>query len=229
VILALIQVLSLAPSPAPLPEPLVRYLEAHPTYRLLTPADLARERDYIEGHHLFSPTASADVTGDGIEDVLAVLVRRDGAKTLYAVAAFHGARDPSASRLFWVVKETAEPILGVAASTNTRRIDILKCYQCSSNPFYRWNGTEYQWTLRARGEASPVYHGATGAAEVRAGPSSSAKVVATVPPCAQGEILSVFPKGGHVAWYEIAIVLKDKRIVGFVPVEDLDEMPCMGR
>jgi hypothetical protein len=230
-ILALVQATFLAQAagaPASLPPLLARYLGTHPPYRLLLVSDLARERDYIESHHLFSPLAIADLNGDGTDDVLAVLVRRDGSKTLYAVAAFHAIQGVDTPRPEWVLKETSEPVLGVTTSA-ARRVDVWKCYQCGSNPFYRWNGVEYQPNLRAKGESVPVYHGASGNVEVRQEASPSGKMVVTLPPCTRVQILSVFPRQGRVRFYEVSTLLGGKKVTGFVSSDEVDEMPCMGQ
>ena len=211
-----------------LPEALARYLDAHPPYHLLGVLELAREREYILGHHVFAPFAVADVAGDGVDDVVAVLVRKDGSRNLYGVAALQGGKGSDPPSLLWIVKEGPDPILGVT-SGEKGRIDVWKCYQCPSNPFFRWNGAEYQANLRGPGESIHVYHGATASVAVRQDASPSARVVASLPPCSEAHILSLAPHGGHVRFYEISAYLGDKKVQGFVAAEEVDEMPCMGR
>jgi hypothetical protein len=219
--------LAQAAAPAPMPPSLSQYLLASAPYRLLTPADLVRERDYIEGHHLFSPFVVASLTGERSEDVVAVLVRRDGSKLLFAVTALHAkAGDPP--RPVWVMKDAAEPILGVT-STAKGRLDVMKCYQCGSNPFYRWNGVEYQANLRAKGESVPVYHGSTGTIELRQDGTGSGKVVASLSPCTRVQILSVFPREGRARFYEVSSFVGERKVTGFVAVDAVDEMPCAGQ
>ena len=216
-------------APGPPPPALAQYLAGRPPYHLLTATELARERDYVESHRLFSPFAITDLNGDGVDDVLAVLVRRDGAKTVFSVAAFHATGGSAAARLIWIIKDSADPILGVASSAE-RRVDVMKCYQCGANPFYRWNGVEYQANLRARGERVTVYHGATGAVAVHQEASSSGRAVATLPPCTHVQIVSLFPRdAGRVRFYEVAALLGDRGVTGFVSAEEVDEMPCVGR
>src|SRR4051812_9837353 len=132
----------------------VKFLADNPSFRLLRLDDV---RDIVEpvGEQKFSPFVRADMTGDRIPDLAAVLVQRSSPER-YGVVAFNGSRADSDKRARWIVNPQEERIVGVYVEER-RRMDIAYCLECDDNPFARWNGVAYEMYLSVPGDTPATF------------------------------------------------------------------------
>jgi hypothetical protein len=220
--------LSLGPVGAsnPVPSVIEKFLAANPSLHLL---QLAEVRDVVEpATKEFSPFAEADLTGDGLADVAAVVVQ-PGSPTRYGVVAFNGSRNGFGPRQ-WIVRPQPERIAGVYLRER-RRMDIAYCVECDSNPFVRWDGTEYAESFWVPGDSPQTFdRPSNGASPValRANPAGTARIVITLPECTAVEVLASVKRPAGERWYRVAALVNGRRHAGFVRQDDLTDISCIG-
>jgi len=149
-------------------------LAADSSLRLLRRADVQDILD-VASNARFSPFVRTDLTGDGIPDVAAVVVR-PGPHAASGVLVFNGRRS-GFGRAWWVVPPASERIAAVYGG-DRRRLVIACCVACDSNPFVRWNGAQYESNLWLRSETPAAYDqpsGGTSPVALRAAATPTAR------------------------------------------------------
>src|SRR5258707_12027949 len=132
-----------------LPNMLRTALQGLPGVSILeAPIEAANLGDLKQGGY-WPPWAMADLDGDGLPDVAAVVVKGQGANRTFGVIAIH-ARTPA--MIHWVVPMGKESITGLTTKQPPNSVMPLFCFACDSNTFLRWSGTAYELELRMVGE-----------------------------------------------------------------------------
>jgi hypothetical protein len=199
---------------------LQHFFITHPSYRLLTIDDVRDEM----GNADFTPVITADLTGDSVPEVAAVVVQT-AAPPLYGVIVLHG------PVVHWIVRPQRERILSISVLDGAR-LYVDYCLGCDSNSFVRWNGIDFESRLYAVGETVGTYDrssdGHHGVA-LRVAPDAASAVIAHVPLCTDAKILSVTrPVTGKPRWYRVSMTVDGTTIIGFVPADALSEVSCTG-
>jgi hypothetical protein len=205
----------------PVPGVLVKFLERHGAYRLLTLDDVGDDfKEAFESKAFqFTPLVMADANGDRRPDLVAVLVK-PAAQKLYSVVVFHGIGRGFRSEPIWIIQDATEVILGVDVSRLA--ITPLTCYECDANAVYQWTGRDYEFFLK--GDAIMLKPGA----EIFAKPDWKSTVVFRAPAAqagevssAQAEILDYGPPflrriGPYKRWYAVRVVQPTGPRTGFI-------------
>lgn len=210
----------------PVPPVIEKFLASNPSLHLLQLADV---RDIVDpASEEFSPFVQVDLTGDRIVDVVAVVVQT-GSPERYGVVAFNGSVARFGARQ-WIVRLQPERIAGLYVRAR-RRIDIAYCMECDSNPFVRWDGTEYVENLWVPGDSPATFDRASkGVIPVglRRSPTETGDVIGRLPECTAVEILRSVRRPAGDRWYRVAVVVNGERQVGFLRQRDLTEASCIG-
>jgi hypothetical protein len=218
VILAFEQ-LTVAQGPGP---PAIQdFLAANPAYRLLAVEDV---RDVVDrdAEEYFTPFALGDLTGDGIPEVAAVIVRR-GTPVRFGVVVVHGSRT-----VHWVVRPHSDKIVSVEIEAS-RRLYVKHCLECDSNSFVRWNGSSYEDALWIVSDVPATYDPGHRPIPLRLRPTSTAKAIANVTECTDARIVEVLPRRANgVRWYRVEVVLNGRATRGFLPSDMLTDISCIG-
>ncbi len=133
-------------------------LRVQPEYRLLTQDDVGwQDSMYVE----FTPYDIADTNGDGINDIVAILVkeRRDRAGLLFSLVCLQSENGAKDHKAVWITRDQEEEIMSVDAEK--REIFPLVCTNCNSNRSLRWTGSEYDWDVYFVGETACISAGET--------------------------------------------------------------------
>jgi len=215
------------------PAVIENFLRANADYRLLRLEDV---RDIVEpaGIDRFSPFV--DIAGDGQHDVAAVIVAAGSSPARYGVVAFHtdNAGRPS-DAVHWIVRSQAERIAGVYAGER-RRLVVAYCLDCDSNPFVRWAGSDYEFYLWLPGETAKAYDEISDEEPdeeapviLRTAPAVDSPSAAEVPLCTEVKIIkSVRGSTDGKRWYNVEVLVKDRRVSGFLPASALTAVSCAG-
>jgi hypothetical protein len=162
-----------------------------------------------------------DPNGDGIEDVVAIIVRGDNDHKLYSLICLNGRKGGGYIPIpFWVVKDSSHFIGNVYIISQT----IFVIYDDLGNggwvpdEDYQWNGSAYEEGYFLAGAhvcSSPGN-------KIFSLPRATSKVVKVFSKAEGAEliILSAVPrKVGGVRWYKVQVLRNNRRtrIVGFVP------------
>jgi hypothetical protein len=210
----------------PVPAVVDRFLANNPSLRLLQLEDV---RDIVDpAFEEFSPFVNVDLTGDRLADVAVVVVQR-GSPVSYGVIAFNGSRSGFGPRQ-WVVRLQPERIVGLYVR-DRRRIDIAYCVECDSNPFVRWDGTEYAEHFWVPGDSPATFdQPSKGLTPVglHVSPTQAGRIIAKLPECTDAEVLQAVKRSAGDRWYRVAVVVNGLRQVGFVRQAELTEVSCIG-
>ena len=209
-----------APSPPPV---LDDWLDRERRYRLITLEDAvpddAEERSEIKKAGSFRPVVMADATGDGREDVLAVVVSRGRGGRAYELLAFHATEEGFEASPHVVWRETVAALAGVSVD-DVARVEPLLCVDCTGGPFFlRWNGREYEENLMRAGEKATLFGDGSGRVALRQAPGEEAATAFEVDPCGTARILASSPRRSDGArWYEVEVEAHPggERVRGFV-------------
>jgi hypothetical protein len=196
-----------APSAPPV---LDDWLDHERRYRLITLEDAvpddAEERSEIKKAGTFRPVVMADATGDGREDMLAVVVSRGRGGRSYELLAFHATEEgfEASPRVIW--RETVAVLVGVAVDEEAR-VEPLPCVDCAGGAFFlRWNGREYEENLMRDGEQATLFGDGSGRVTLRQGPGEETPAASEVDPCGTARILSSGSRGlDGSRWYEVEV------------------------
>jgi hypothetical protein len=192
-----------APTP---PKLMADLLVAQPAWRLVDPAtDLVGDYtiQQLEALDRWPPWLEQDFDRDGRDDVAAVVVRR-GAQNQpeFTVVVVHGA---TPNRAVQVVPFSPQRIFGVSEGIKDDTVMPLRCVDCDSNIWYRWNGRIYEPSLHAIGESVRI-SGETGRRlTLFESPRPEAGRTGDVPLCSRAHIQEV---GGEEnrRWYRVEVV-----------------------
>lgn len=215
---------------ASLPNPLRQFLADYPEYRLLTAADVDAVEAPLPGERRPAPFDVGETTGDGLADVVAVVVSR-GARPRFGVVAFHASRRGFNRVPIWIGRPQSVPLLGVSIRAR-RAVTVRTCWHCDANGFLRWNGRAYEAMLWLPGDRPQAYLGSgrtDGDVVVRSGPTRSAEPVGIVPNCTTVTVVETFPRDRRgTRWYLVRGGPEVRSILGFVPDTLLTEDGCIG-
>ncbi len=210
----------------PIPPIVEKFLANNPSMRLLQLEDV---RDIVDpGFEEFSPFVNVDLTGDRLADVAAVVVQ-PGSPLTYGVVAFNGSQTGFGPRQ-WIVRLQPERIVGLYVRER-RRIDIAYCVECDSNPFVRWDGTEYAEHFWVPGDSPATFdQPSKGVTPVglRVSPTETGRIIAKLPECTDAEVLQSVKRPAGARWYRVAVVVNGQRQVGFVRQGELSVVSCIG-
>jgi len=208
------------PSPPPV---LDHWLNHERRYRLITLKDAvpddAEERSEIKKAGSFQPVTMADATGDGREDVLAVVVSRGRGGRTYELLAFHATEEGFEVSPHVVWRETVAALVGVSVD-EAARVEPLLCVDCAGGSFFlRWNGGEYEENLMREGEEATLFGDGSGRVTLRQGPGDETATAFEVDPCGTARILASSPRGSDGSrWYEVEVEAHPggERVRGYV-------------
>ena len=211
------------------------FVRAHPDYRLLSLDDV---RDVVEpvGADKFSAFVESDLRGDGKRDVAAVVVVSGSSPARYGLVAFHAdAAGRVSNDAHWIVSPQTQRIVSIYVRER-RRIEVAYCLECDSNPFVRWNGSEYEWYLFLPGDTANAYEELSeeefdedSPIALRSEPVMDSKTAAEVPLCAPVKIVK-FLSGSTDGkrWYSVEAVVNGQKVSGFLPASALTVVSCKG-
>ena len=194
-----------AQTPEP-PKLLAGALRAHADWRLLDPA-LDLVGDYtipqLEELDRWPPWIAQDLDRDGLDDIAAVVVRRNaGSPTEFTVAVVHGAT-PAQAEL--VVPFSPQRIFGVSEGIRDDTVMPLHCADCEANVWYRWNGRAYEPRLHAVDEAIRIGGEPGRRSPLFASPRPDAARTAEVAHCARAQVQEVGGEDGR-RWYRVEVI-----------------------
>jgi hypothetical protein len=210
------------------PELLADLLKVEPTWRVLDPTiDLVGDYtiEQLEELDRWPPWIEGDFDQDGRDDIAAVVVRTSaGGATEFTVVAVHA---KTRGRGELVVPFGAQRILAVSDEFSDETITPMRCIECDSNDWYRWNGHAYEPWLHRVGDAVMIA-GETGRRlTLFAGPRANAARTADIPQCVRAEVLQVGGREGQ-RWYRVQVDAPGDP-AGWVPqqlvVSDIDCTP----
>ena len=176
---------------------LQRFLKSHPEYAILTRQDLPDfvrdDKDYLSQ---FRPLISGDANGDGITDVVVMLVERGGERR-YGVLCLHGGRTP-----IWVVKPRTDFVLSIRIDKGPAQVVVWDCWGCDVAGSYRWSGRDYEEGLLQPGEKMKT----TATVQLWSSPGSGGRVVTRLSRGTRVVILRTVPgTTGEDRWYEVRV------------------------
>jgi hypothetical protein len=206
--------------------PVGAFLADNAEYRLLTIEDVPEgDRPDQAG---FSALTEADLTGDGLQDVVAVLVTEQPSLR-YAVVAFHQTSSRKYGAPVWLAHDVEQQIVSVF-TYDERRVVPAFCIHCDSNPFFRWNGEGYELEHWLPGEQSMVTTGnlSNGHVPLRAAPSDEASQLSALPECTSVTIEEAMPRAGSARWYRVQAQTGAGIISGFLSSNSLTSTGCIG-
>lgn len=209
----------------------------HPNLRVLDPS-IDRPTGYfiddrpipytieeIKRFGYWPPYVVADLDRDKREDVVAAVVQKTAEGMLFGVLAVH-ARTPATLR--WIVPLERESLNGVGVNVASGTITPLYCIECDSNPWYRWNGRDYEPGLYAVGETIAIATFEKGQIlGVRARPSEGSRLIAKVDSCTNAKVLGTRGVSAETRWYFVELQLS-KPVRGWIPASLTAEMDCIG-
>ena len=181
----------------------------------------------MKEYKCWPPWSEVDLDGDSRKDIVAVVVKGSPPNRTYGVLAIH-ARAPQT--IHWVVPLGKDSITGLSVDHPTAAVVPLYCFDCDSNPFYRWSGSRYDQSLFQVGEKIALffYEEGNDAAVVNLYSASNrnSKIVASRPSCSEGIVLD---RRGTCEnrWYRIQTADPD-RVRGWVPGSTVVWMDCLG-
>jgi hypothetical protein len=197
--------------PVGVPEPIRVLLAQHPELHLLTISDVA---DMVDpGTKSLSAFAIGDATGDGNQDLIAVLVGEQGTAKVWNVVAFNGTA-AGFGPLQWILKDHKHPVGGVTIDRRRRKVTVWECFECDFSPWFRWNGESFEEGLWAQGDVLEVAPG--GPAQVFPGPDAGTAPTAQVPVYTQVRVLRAGPKLDDRRWYRVRVRVGPRTVEGFV-------------
>jgi hypothetical protein len=95
--------------------------------------------------------AIGDATGDGRDDLVAVLVGEQGQGKVWHVVAFNGTATGFGPPQ-WMLKDHTHPIGMVTLDRRRRKVTVWECFECDFSPLFRWNGESFEEGLWANGD-----------------------------------------------------------------------------
>jgi hypothetical protein len=200
---AAVVVVAQAPTP---PTLIANLLIAQPEWRLLDPTtDLVGDYTIpqLQAIDRWPPWLEQDFDRDGRDDVAAVVVRR-GAQSQpeFTVVVMHGA---TPTRVVLVVPFSPQRIFGVSEGIKDDTVMPLRCVECDSNVWYRWNGRSYEPSLYAVGESVSISGETGGRLTLFESPRPEAGRTGDVPLCSRAQVREV---GGEEnrRWYRVEVV-----------------------
>jgi hypothetical protein len=195
-------VLSAAQAPAP-PKVLAELLRAQPDWQLLDPTiDLVGEYTIKQLEELdrWPPWLEQDFDKDGYDDVAAVVVRRAaGRATEFAVVV------AQPGRFEFVVPFAAPHIVGVSEGIADDTIMPLRCADCETNVWYRWNGRAFEAYLQVPGEFALLSGGPAKPSPIYADARPDAARLTEVPSCVRAKVQEVAGDEGK-RWYRVEVI-----------------------
>jgi len=197
--------------PVGVPEPIRALLSQHPELHLLTisdvaemvPADMKAVRAFAIG----------DATGDGRDDLVAVLVGEQGQGKVWHVVAFNGTATGFGPPQ-WMLKDHTHPIGMVTLDRRRRKVTVRECFECDFSPWFRWNGESFEEALWAKGDVLEV--APSGSAGIFPGPDTGTAPIATIPEGTEVRVVALGPRTGDHRWYRVRVRLGQRTIEGFV-------------
>jgi hypothetical protein len=215
---------------APLKPPalVAAVLQAQPEWRLLDPeTDLIGDYTVAQLEDLdrWPPWIEGDFDRDGKDDVAAVVVRGGGGRELeFTVIAAHAA---TPGRAVLVVPFSPQRIFAVSDVFEDDTVTPMRCIECDSNVWYRWNSRAYEPWLHVVGETVRISGEPDRRLTLFADPRPDADRTADVPLCVKAEVLEVGGRDGQ-RWYRVQVDAPSSPR-GWIPqqlvVEDVD---CAG-
>jgi hypothetical protein len=209
-----------------------RFLAANKDYHLLALADVPKTiledersgkswvaRGLKEADMLSFAVMEGDPNGDGIEDVVAIIVRGDNDHKLYSLICLNGRKRGAQLPVpFWIVKDSSKFIGNVYVIGETIFIiyNDLGNGDWEPDEDYEWNGSSYEEGYFQAGIRVCCSPGK----KIFSLPSPTSRVVKEIKADgAELKILSaVERKVGGVRWYRVQVFRNNRRtpIVGFV-------------
>ena len=191
-------------------------LQRQPELQLLDAPIEADLLDAMKAADCWPPWAEVDLDHDGRNDVAVVVVKGTGPDRTYGVMAIH-AKQPQI--IHWVIPLNKESITGLMVNQPQGAVVPLFCFECDSNPFYRWSRTNYEYSLFQAGEQIGlyVYDERNGGMDVKLYSESNgnSKIVTARKFCSAVKVLK---RSGTSAnrWYWVETT-DPQRIRGWVP------------
>lgn len=187
------------------PSLLADLLKVQPEWRLLDPTtDLVGDYtvEQLEELDRWPPWLEGDFDKDDRDDIAAVLVRRgSGGEPEFSVVAVHGR---TRGRPELVVPFSPQRIFGVSDQFKEDTLMPLRCIECDSNVWYRWNGRTYEAWLHGVGDAVQITGEQGRRLTLFADPRADATRTADVPICVAARVVQV---GGRedARWYRVEV------------------------
>jgi hypothetical protein len=198
--------------PVAVPKPIREFLAQHRELHLLTISDVA---DMVPpGMTSVQAFAVGDATGDGRNDVIAVMVEDRGNGRAWNVVAFNGT-PAGFGPPRWILRNHEHPIGMVTVDRLRRKVTVWECFECDSSPWFRWNGESFEEGLWAKGDVLEV--APDGPAGIFSEPDAATAATAQVPVGTEVRVLAAGPRVGDVGrWYRVRVRLGHRTVEGFV-------------
>jgi hypothetical protein len=215
-----------AGAPPTPPSLLADLLKVQPEWRLLDPAtDLVGDYtvEQLEELDRWPPWLEGDFDRDERDDIAAVLVRRgNGGEPEFSVVAVHG---KTRGRAELVVPFSPQRIFGVSDEFKDDTLMPLRCIECDSNVWYRWNGRSYEPWLHAVGESILISGEPGRRLTLFSDPRPDAMRTGDIPLCVRAQVLAVGGRDGQ-RWYRVEVDTPSS-LQGWVPEQHVvQEADC---
>ena len=211
----------------PIPVLLQRALQRAPGLKVLDAPIQPDLLEMMKEYKCWPPWSEEDLDGDDRKDVAAVVVKGSPPDRTYGVLAVHAGAPQS---IHWVVPLDKEPITGLAVDQSSAAVIPLYCFECDSNPFFRWSGTAYEMSLYQVGEEVGLYSddesNYAGPVNLYEANNRKSRTLASRPFCAPAKVLARSGTSGN-RWYRIETADSDQ-IRGWVPASSVTSRDCLG-
>jgi hypothetical protein len=196
---------------AELPSLLREFLDKQPAYRLLEAADT------LDG--VARPAfAVGDANGDGLLDVAAVVVKRRSGKPMISVVCINGSRN-GRHPTFWLERDVETPTYSIVIKQKPRLILPLHCTECESDPWFAWNGSEYEANLRFPGDVLYLTFGAGSIESVPVSATPGGPPVFNATAGTRALVKGIGKRVAGTRWYEVEV--GPRRVHGFAQEHSL--------
>lgn len=188
-----------------LPKSLEMFLKHNPSSHLLSLSDLADE-EYVKSSFISHEPGAfqlADTNQDGKKDVAAVIVKDNK----FSVVVLQASDDESLAKVFWLVRESTFPILGVFSKDGY--VVPAFCVACEADSAYAWTGFEYGENVILKG-GSVCLNKAT---VIRTSADEHSKMVYRTTKLENAQVIDIGLRKGEYFWHKVKL---DRGQMGFV-------------
>jgi hypothetical protein len=192
------------------PDAVLDFLRHNTGYRLVEAQDFKPDTDLMDGFLHFGPLDFGDANVDDHLDIAVALVK-DNAPKSYSVVVLLSKPDSLAVEAIWVIRDSAEPIVGVRAGLGF--VSPGLCYACDANPVLRWVNGRFEANTYRFGDLACISAGT----KIYQHPQAGETPVATAEKTMLVMISGIGKEApGNLRWYETVSINVEPRFSGWL-------------